>query len=544
MDHNLPVTVGSWLIAILPLVSLLVMLVFLQWSASVSGGVALGITLVTSILFFDTPLNTTLVGLGKGVWDAFFVLLVVWTALIFYQITLQAGAFSAIRKGIENYSKNYLFLTLAFGWVFASFLQGVVGFGSPIAIVAPLLIGLGLKPLYAVVIPLIGHTWANMFGSLGTSWVATQNIVSLENPAFTALLTAILLWIPNLVSGITIAWIYGKGKAIKEAGPLILVISLIHGGGQVLLSQFNAALSAFIPGIIALGAIILFTQWDRYSEPSELDENSPVLEDEEEEEVDTEETDQVENRADLSLNEAFMPYYFLTIVSVIALGIPAISEFLSQFELGFSVPTVSTGYNYVVQGAEMYSPLTLFTHPGFYLFLSSIFGYFWFKSKDAYPDDFGSKIWDGFKSDAISTTLSISAFLAMSQMLNHSGQNTVLALGIATVSPPIVYAALSNWIGTFGAFMTSSNTSSNILFSPLHESVVSGMEGLSLSLVIAGQSTGGALGNVIAPANIVLGTSTAGNEEDYSSIMNKGLKYTAIAGVLISFAIVLIYLLT
>lgn len=159
MDHNLPITIGSWAVAILPMVALLVMLVFLKWGAGVSGIATLGLTLVTAIFFFNTPMDTVFVGIGKGLWDALFVLLVVWTALLLYQVTLHAGAFEAIRQGVQEYSKNYLFLVLAFGWVFASFLQGVAGFGAPIAIVAPLLIGIGVKPIPAVVIPLIGHIW-------------------------------------------------------------------------------------------------------------------------------------------------------------------------------------------------------------------------------------------------------------------------------------------------------------------------------------------------------------------------------------------------
>ncbi|HSI68393.1 MAG TPA: L-lactate permease, partial [Planococcus sp. (in: firmicutes)] len=132
MDHNLPITIVYWLIALLPLAALLVMLVLLKWSAPVSGGIALAIALVTSFWLYQAPFDAVMVGIGKGAWDAFFILLVVWPALILYQVTTHAGAFTAIRQGIQEYSKNYLFLVLAFGWVFASFLQGIAGFGAPI----------------------------------------------------------------------------------------------------------------------------------------------------------------------------------------------------------------------------------------------------------------------------------------------------------------------------------------------------------------------------------------------------------------------------
>lgn len=536
MDHNLPITIGSWAVAILPMVALLVMLVFLKWGAGVSGIATLGLTLVTAIFFFNTPMDTVFVGIGKGLWDALFVLLVVWTALLLYQVTLHAGAFEAIRQGVQEYSKNYLFLVLAFGWVFASFLQGVAGFGAPIAIVAPLLIGIGVKPIPAVVIPLIGHIWAKMFGSLGTGWIVTTNLVQLDSEPLTLLYTSLLLWITDLTAGLMICWLFAKWDGIKEGIWAVLILSLIQGGGQIIVTQINPVLGSFVPSIFAMGALILLTKWNRYSESSGLEEKTTILQD-----PDEEEESEQENRADLSLHQALMPYYVLTVLSVVMLGIPAISDFLGQFELSFSFPEVGTGYNYVTEAVEAYSPLTLFTHPGFYLLISSIFGYIWFKSKNAYKDEALPEMGKGLVDDATGSTISILVFLAVSQLLEHSGQNTVLAIGIGTIAPPAVYAALSGWIGIFGAFMTSSNTTANILFVPLQSSVVSSMGSLSINQIIASQSAGAAIGNAIAPANIVIGASTAGIEGDTSGILKSSLVFTVITGVLVSVVSLIFY---
>ncbi|MEY8371762.1 L-lactate permease [Aerococcaceae bacterium 50-4] len=544
MDHNIPITITNWLFAILPIATLFIMLIFLNTSAPLAGAITLAISIVVGMYIFEMPMDTTMVGLSKGAWDALFILIVVWTALLLYQVIRNSGAFKAIRNGVQKISQNYLFLSLAFGWVFASFLQGVAGFGAPIAIVAPLLIGIGLKPVYAVVLPLIATNWAKFLGSLGTGWLATTNLVNIENESMTLLFSGIMLWIADLTGGLIIAWLFGRMKAIKEGLPAILLISLIHGGGQILVSQFNPVLATFIPSILAMGAVILLTRWKRYSEPSDLQENSPIIENIGGEDDLDEEEDEA-NVADLSLNDALMPYYVLTVLSVIGLGIPAISDFLGQFELGFAFPEVSTGMDYVVEAEELYSPLTIFTHPGFYLFISSVFAYFWFKSKNAYEnnDDLIKSIFSGLYDDAKDSTLSILAFLMMSQVLEHSGQNATLAMGIAAVAPPALYAFLSVWIGIIGAFMTSSSTSANILFSPLHQSVVGTMGGLSFNLVIAGHSAGGAIGNAIAPANIVIGASTASVEdEEQSKILRIGMIYTLIAGGLSSLIAVAIHL--
>lgn len=539
MDHNLPITIVYWLVALLPLAALLIMLVLLKWSAPISGGVALLLALATSFFLYQTPIDNALVGIGKGAWDALFVLLVVWPALLLFRVTEKANAFQAIRKGIQEYSKNFLFLVLAFGWVFASFLQGIAGFGVPIAVIAPLLVGIGVKPIMAVVIPLVGHSWANMFGSLGVGWLATINIVEFESQALAAFYTGVLLWIPNIVGGLMICWLFAKWKGVKEGIWAVLIISLIHGGGQLALTQVNPMLSTFIATIVAMGALYFLAKWDRYSEESDSKEETDILE---EKESDEEENEEDEEDVNLTMNQAFMPYYVLTVLTVVMLGIPFVQDFLGEIDIGIPFPGVETGYDFVVESESAYSPIAPLTHPGTYLLIAAIFGYFWFKAKDAYKDGALKEIGKGVLDNGVGASLAILAFLTMTQVLEHSGQTTVLALGIGEISPPIVYVALANVIGIVGAFMTSSNTSSNILFSPLHDNVVNSMDGLNLSHVIAAQSAGGAIGNVIAPANVILGTSTAGIKGKDSEVLKITLVFCLIAGALVSAASVVLHL--
>lgn len=529
----LPVDLLHWLMALLPILALLVMLVFLKWSGPVSGWIAMAISAVVAMVFFRTSIGDIGIAFGKGLWEALFILLVVITALVLYQITKEAGAFTVIRKGIQEHSQNQLFLVLAFGWVFSSMLQGVAGFGAPIAIVAPLLVGIGVKPLMAVAIPLIGHAWSNMLGSLAVSWLATSNLIDIQNEPQTLFYMSILLWIVNLMSGLTIAFLFAKWKGIKEALPVVILISLIHGGGQLILSQINATLSNFIPGIVALGVTFLLMRTKKYTDKSKVDDLTTIM-------VDEVKETQKEN-SDISLHKAFMPYYVLIGLSVIMLGIPMIQDVLGQFQFGVSFGAIETGYGYTVPSVESYSPISILTHPGMYLLISSIFGIFWFKYLNLYHEDSMKNILTGIKDNGIGAVLSISGFLTMSQIMSGTGQTTVLALGIASIAPAALYVALSNVIGVIGAFMTSSNTASNVIFSPLHASVTSSLEGLTLPIVIAAQSAGGAIGNAIAPANVILGTSTVGNEEDNSSILKITLVYTVITSLIVALVSLLIF---
>ncbi|WP_232725495.1 L-lactate permease [Bacillus sp. FJAT-44742] len=519
--EELPVDLLHWGVAVLPLVLLLIMLVVLKWSGQLAGGVALAVAAASAFLLYEAPLDNVAVGVGQGLWDAFFILLVVWPALLLYQTTKEAGAFTAIREGIQEHSRNYLFLILAFGWVFASFLQGIAGFGAPIAVVAPLLIGLGVKPVTAVVIPLIGHAWANMFGTLAVGWIATINVIELQEQSLTLLYTGILLWIPNIIAGFMICWLFAKWKGVKEGFWVVIIISAIHGGGQVALTQINPTLSNFVPASVALGVLFLMARRDKYKEKTDLEDESDILEESD--------SDDDEPKADMGLHKAFMPYYVLTGLSILMLGIPFIHDFLDQFEFGPPFPAVETGYGFEQEAEEAYSPIAPLTHPGMYLFISVIFGYFWYKKLGKYDNNAGKDILTGFKDNAVGASLAISAFLTMTQVLENSGQTTVLALGIAEVSPPAVYVALASLIGVIGSFMTSSNTSSNILFSPLHGSVSQTMDELRLSHLIAAQSAGGAIGNSISPANVILGTSTAGLKGKDAEVFKPTLLFSLIS---------------
>lgn len=539
MEHNLPVTILSWAVAILPLVLLFVMLIGLQWSVVRSGLIALAVTAMTALLAFDTSLQGILVGLGRGAWNSLEVVAVIWAALLLYRICLHAGAFEAVKTGVKKISENYLYLILVVGWVFVSFLQGVAGFGTPVAIVAPILIGLGVKPAFAVIIPLISQGWSNLFGALGIGWTVTTGLVNIDSEPLTILYSTILLAIAAGTSGFFVAWLYAGWDGIKEGWLLIVTASILMGGGQVLTAQWNPLLGVTIPTFITLGVMLLFAKMDRFKGASSNQKHSSILGNDEQE-------SDFKNKGKLTLNQALVPFYFLTAVTVAVLGLRDVSDFLSQIEIpGFDFPGVTTGYDYTTQSVQNFSPIAVFTNPTVYLLLSSLAGYVWYKSKDCYKrtDNLGKNMLKGIVSNAVSPTIAIFTFLMLSQLLLVSGQNTVLALGISAVASPVVYAALAPWIGAASVFLTSSTVSGNTLFVPLHQSIVQSMSGMSLNQMIAHQSAGGGIANAIGPSNVVLGASTANAEEKQGIIYKYSFYYCILTIILFSIFAVIMHLL-
>jgi lactate permease len=535
--NDLPVDLFHWGAALTPLVILLVLLAGLRWKAPEAGPIGMFIAAAIAFVIFQAPLETLAVAAGKGVWDAIFVLFVVWPALLLYRVADAAGAFEALREGIQKFTENELFLVLAFGWVFASFLQGIAGFGVPIAVVAPLLLGLGVKPVYAVAIPLIGHAWANMFGTLAVGWLATLQVIDLEDQTATAFQTGILLWIPNITAGLAIAWLYGRMQGLRHGLLMVGIITVIHGGVQLGLTLVTPVLSTFIASTIALVALYPLSRWGPYSKPDDHIQERPAMKGPEHHEMS-------DAKPVMGLGMALLPYIVLSVATIAVLVPPPVEEFFEQFEFGPAFPAVDTGLGLEVEEEDPYSPFAPLTHPGTFLLIASAVAWVVYRSRGFY------RKWDeraetqgiisGTIENAVPASLAVSAFLVMSQLMSDSGQTNVLALGIEEVAPPLVFAAVSNLIGIVGAFMTSSNTASNILFAPLQQEAAQALEGIQEPAIIAAQSTGGAIGNAIAPANVVLGTGTAGIVGKEGDILRITLPWVAGVAILVGAATVVL----
>lgn len=538
MENTLSVDLVRWLLALSPIVVLLVLLVQLRWTAPQAGPVGMFVAAAVALFAFATPWDTVAVASAKGVWDAIFILYVVWPALLLYQVTDQAGGYDALRQGITRFSRNELFIVVALGWVFSSFLQSIAGFGTPIAIVAPLLVAFGVRPIQAVVIPLIAHLWAKFFGTLGVSWFATMQVVDLAHPAATAFQSGLLLIIPCLLGGFTVVWIYGRGPAIRHAWPLVLVVAGLQGGGQAAFALIDPVLCTFVGASLAVLALYPLSRWRRFAEPADIAER-PAMRDEP--------VGSTGDRpAPMGLAMSFLPYVILSIVAIGVLAIGPLNTALRGFSIGMPFPAVTTGFGLENAARTPYSPFAPLTHPGTFLLVTALAtwaifgmrGYYSAWAKGARKSVIGRLI-----RDAVPASVPVIAFLVMAQLMNHSGQNEVLALGIAAVAPSYAVAFMSNGIGALGAFMTSSSTSSNVLFSDLQQTVAR-LKGLPEAAIIAAQSAGGSIGNAIAPANVVLGASTAGIAGQEGAILRKTLPWTLMAVLVTGAATVILVMVT
>ena len=524
---NIPLNLFSWLLAVLPIVTLLYLMVTRRWGATKAAPVGFIIASVTGFLYFESGFTLWGVEVLKGLWSTFAVILVVWPAILLYEVVNEANAFTVFRQGLQKITPNELLQVITLGWVFTSFLQGITGFGVPVAVGAPLLVGLGVHPIWAVLIPLIGHAWANTFGTLAVAWdalVLQTNLAS--DPALllsTALWAAVFIWVWNIITGIAISWIYGGKVGLKKGLPAVLIISLIHGGGQLLLTQVNQTLAAFIPATIALVAVFLISKTPWYNKPwsiadSKVMDRSRV---------------QTNERVDSSMTmiQAFVPYFTLTFVTLFVLLINPIRSTLAQWRIGFAFPETATGLGYINPASALFSPISPFTHASFFLLIASAVGVLYY-SKHQWMDQAGaSNALRRSVQKAVPSLLAVLGFILMSRIMGGTGQTLILAQGFATTLGNY-YVILAPVVGMLGSFMTSSNMASNILFGEFQLTTATILD-LNVAPILGAQTAGGAIGNTICPGNIILGTTTAGVLGSEGEVLRKILPLTVVATVIV-----------
>lgn len=537
----LPVSPASVLAALLPILVLLALLMWRGWSTSSAAPVALAVAALVAVTLFRTPLETIAVASGKGIWDAIFILYIVWPALILYRVANGANAFQAIQRGVLRLIPDRLMVILVFAWLLTSFIQSIAGFGAPLAVVAPILLGLGVKPLHAVLLPIIGGAWANAFGSLGAPWMALESVVAVADPTATLRSAVVLVSIANLCGGLMIAWLYGGTWALRRGLPAILVISLLHGGLLWLLLPTLLPVAMFIACAAGLVAALGLSQW-RFYRQEDGDAEPDRIFDRDEPEPSTDAGDAQGERPPMTLVLAFAPYLFLGVIAVVVLTVAPLREVLETVRVGPPFPATETGYGIVEGGVDAYAAFTPLTHPGTFLLLAAGFGYLLFQRDGRYPQ--GTRVAGLVQraaGDALPVTTSVTALMLMSAVMSHSGEIAVLALGLSAVAGSAAYLASANFIAMLGSLATSSSTASNVLFGPLQ---VTGAEaeGVPIPLALAAQVAGGAVGNAISPADALLGATTVGDPSLVGGLLRKAVPWAIGTGLLISLATLGLYL--
>ena len=501
-----------FLLALFPIALILFLMVGLRWGAARAGSVGYLTALVIAVLFFGANLRLLAFAHGRAVLLTLDVLLIIWAAFLLYRVADEAGAIRTIGEALPHLTNDKGMQALIIGWVFATFLQGVGGFGVPVAVIAPILVGLGFSPLVAVVIPSIGHGWSVTFGSLGSSFQALMAATGLPG-GMLAPPSALFLGLAGLLSGFMVAHASGSWSAGRRLFIPVIVLGMVMGSVQFLVVRVGLwNIGAFTAGIAGLMISLPLARRFHGDEQDNGVLNLPRL------------------------IIALSGYMLLVAIILTVQLIPAVKAFLGQVVLKIDFPEVSTSLGYITPVGSG-RKIAIFGHTGILLVYTSIAAYFIYRLANYYTPGALGRIVRGTLSRVLSSSVSIASMVTMAVVMENSGMTDTLARGLAEGVGEL-FSFVAPWIGALGAFMTGSNTNSNVVFGALQMRTAE-LLSFNVAIILAAQTAGAALASILAPTKIVVGASTAGMEGREGEVMRKLLIYGGTLVLLISLLTVL-----
>ncbi len=515
----MPITLLNWLLALSPVLIILVLMLGLRWGGSRAGAAGWFLSILIAVLRFGaTPL---LVGYtqAKAVLLTLDVLFIIWTALLLYHTADEAGAVRIIGQRLPALTADRMMHGLLLGWLFASFLQGMGGFGVPVAVAAPLLVGLGFTPVQAVIMACLGHGWAVNFGSLATSFNTLMAVTGLPGEIL-APEAAFLLGVACFACGALVALVGSGWKGMLRGLPAVAVLSAVMGTVQYLLATNGlwtlGATGASLVGIL-VGIPLTRLPMYRSAHDGEHALSAPAAS-AAAPAADPPEPDGPRRSLAVSLSA-----YAVLVALAFALGlIKPVAALLDTVQINLSFPALATPYWSTPAGQGR--SISLFGHTGSTLLYASIIAYLIYWRAGYYRPGAAGRILSRVVHGAVNSSLGIAAMVGMAVIMSHTGMTNLLAQGLSQSVGRAAYPVVAPFIGALGAFITGSNNNSNVLFGALQQQTAN-LLGLSVTLILAAQTAGGSLGSVLAPAKVIVGCSTVGLGDREGVVLGKMMIY-------------------
>jgi lactate permease len=502
----LPLSVVNWLLAFLPIAVVLVLMVGFRWGGSRAGPAGWVVALSVAWLRFGAGLEVLVYSQLRGILLTLYVLYIIWMALVLYRVVDEAGAITAIGGGIARLTAEPTMQLLLLAWAFSAFLQGVAGFGVPIAVVAPLLIGLGFAPVVAVAAVAIGHSWSVTFGDIASSFQALMAATGLPGNEL-APWSAVLLGVACFGCGLGAVWAFRGWRSIRQGWPALVFMGTVMAGVQAGLAIGGLwNLAGFGAGLAGLAAGTLVARLPRYQVAAGSSKPSLALED--------------GARPILPLGLALAPYLLLVVVVTAAELWPWLHHGLNQIVIRVAFPAVQTRYGWVTP-ASAGRTISVFGHAGALLAYISLAAFALYWRRGRYARGVVRRIAKSTVRSAVPSSIGIASMVGFAVAMDNSGMTYMLADGLSQVAGSL-YPLVAPFIGLLGAFMTGSNTNSNVVFAPLQKQAAWLLQ-ISSLVILGAQTAGGSLGSMLAPAKVIVGCSTAGLAGREGEVLKKTL---------------------
>lgn len=538
----------SAIFAFIPIACFLLCLLAFKLKGYQAGFLTVVVASLVAYFVYDMPFSLVgasfVQGFAQGMWPIAWIII---AAIFLYKLSVKSGSFEVIKQSVMSITPDHRIQVILIGFCFGSFLEGAIGFGGPVAITAALLVGLGLRPLYAAGLCLIANTAPVAFGAVGIPIIAMTNLVGVEQHAISAMVGRMLVPL-SLTVPFFIVFLMDGLKGVKETFPAILVAALSFTITQFLSSNFlGAELPDIISAIVSLFCTTIFLKFWRPKNIFRLDDVKDFS-----------------NHTQLEFGKVFKAWlpFILLIVCIIIWTQPWFKAIFEAkkvlFEAGGTVPAESfffsikpildeagntLGYmkigtlNYSQIAIDFNSALGNILDPnGKVVVLGQTINFIGFQAGSAIlvaafltifllrikADDAAECFGDTLKEMAI-PCITIGLVVAFAFVTKNSGMSGTL--GTAFAQTGNAFAFFSPVIGWIGVFLTGSDTSANLLFGPLQQ-VSAAALGIKEALFLAANSVGGVVGKMISPQSIAIACAAVGLVGKESELFKFTLKYS------------------
>lgn len=510
-----PDTPLRYLLAALPILVVLVLMTLAQWSSPRAGAAGWLVGLAVASAAFGLTWDVFWVSQAKGLLLSAFVLGVLWPALLLYHLVNSVGGIHALARALQQLITDEGLLLIVVAWAFSGLLEGLAGFGLPIAIVAPILVRLNVQPVVAVAAVAVGHAWSVTFGDMGVIFETLTGLVNVDEIRL-AQAAGLLLGLACVACGIGAARILGYGRR----WPAVLILGALMGTAQYALAVTRliplAAFGAGLAGILGAIALTRLRAPRRSAAPSAV---APF------------------ELPHTALGAAILAYGSLSGVLALITLVEPLNDALRAVAWRASFPGVETRTGYTVPpgSGQVFRWLV---HPGTAILLVALASYAVFRARGICPARHWRPVLAASWRSARPAAAGILIMVGLAYLMDHTGMTLEIAEAMSRALQD-VYPLAAPLVGVLGAFATGSNNNSNVLLAVVQENVAA-LLAIAPHLLLAAQTTGGSLGSMIAPAKIVVGTSTVGLHGRDGDVLRLTLPYGLIitlgAGLLVLIA--------
>ncbi|HMT79247.1 MAG: lactate permease LctP family transporter [Betaproteobacteria bacterium] len=484
-----------------------------------------GLAILIAVLVYKMPVDlAALSTLYGGAFGLFPVCWIVITALFIYNMSVKTGQFEVIKNSLASISDDRRLQALLIAFSFGAFIEGAAGFGTPVAITAAMLAGLGFNPLYAACICLLANTAPVAWGAIGIPIVVGGQVAGIPDFALSQMvgrtLPLISVFIPLYLVIVMAGW-----KKGWEVWPACFV-----SGGSFAVAQFFAANSPLtaplLPDIVASLASIICTvgflqfwhpkeSWHFADEPKSLGKQELKF-------------------TGGQIFRAWAPFIILSLF-VCAWGIKPVNQALNQMtKLVFDYAMPISGLDKMVID-QIGKPKAAVYNFNFLSAAGTAILFAWFFSIMVMGASLKTAI--GVAGDTLKTLkwpiVTISTILGFAYIMNFSGM--AITLGYAFAETGFAFPFFAALLGWLGVFMTGSDTSTNALFGKL-QAVTAEKLGIDPVITMSANTSGGVCGKMISPQSIAVATGATGLVGRESEIFRFTFKHSIflaiIAGIL------------